>query len=102
MGGPIGPDLRVIYGTAALAPLQQVTVHVLLRCSGHQETSGSNAAVSALKSGEIRNVLSEAAAPELLINAKPAVAATTVEAPVKPTLPDPLARLYSNKFRRRF
>jgi len=25
----------------------------LLRCSGHQETSGSNAAVSALKSGGI-------------------------------------------------
>ena len=33
----------------------------LFRCSGHQETSGSNAAVSALKSGGIVEVLLEVA-----------------------------------------
>src|SRR5215467_2129455 len=54
--GPNGPDLPVIYETAAFAPLQQVTVHVL-RCSGHQETSGSNTTVSALKSGRIGSAL---------------------------------------------
>src|SRR5262249_45443166 len=27
--GPSGPDLRVIYGTAALAPLRRVTAHAL-------------------------------------------------------------------------
>src|SRR5262249_2853473 len=61
MGGPIGPDLRAIYGTAALAPLQQVTVSTFLRCSGHQETSGSNTAVSALKSGELSRFYLEVA-----------------------------------------
>jgi len=48
---------------------------------------------------------SETAAPELLISTKPAVAANNAdafEAPAKPPLPDPLARLYSNRFRRRF
>src|SRR5215471_11876353 len=33
----------------------------LLRCSGHQETSGSNAAVSALKSGELSRFYLEVA-----------------------------------------
>ena len=33
----------------------------LLRCSGHQETSGSNAAASALKSGGIAGTLLDVA-----------------------------------------
>ena len=47
----------------SMGPLhvQLYTEGLFLRCSGHQETSGSNDAVSALKSGGIVEVLLEVA-----------------------------------------
>src|SRR5262244_3600385 len=48
--------LQIISGSSG-----QERLPTLLRCSGHQETSGSNAAVSALKSGELSRFYLEVA-----------------------------------------